>query len=332
MKIKLTDGTMYEISDIKIDKGVLFIDFRDKTAEEVQAILSVPGNLNRIELLNDNEKMYAYYSKYSVFAGVYLNPDTGINQGMLTQEKDEVLSRLTEAESAAKTATTTCSEVSAKMETFTEEQKVAAEEVKQQLQSFQTNLSDMSGTLESTNKSLEAVSESVGDATTVASEAQKLAQSASEAASSAENLAENISPVAMISKTVCAKLAQDFEDEDAIAVKYIYPNYADLIGKTVKLGYKMIYQDVLYKTIQDNLLIQAQYVPGEIGTESLYTVLDEIHEGTSEDPIPYSGNMELINEKYYTQDGVKYRCTRGTEQPVYHPLSALVGLYVEVVA
>ena len=36
--------------------------------------------------------------------------------------------------------------------------------------------------------------------------------------------------------------------------------------------------DVLYKTIQDSLLIQEQYVPGE-GTESLYAVIDETHAG-----------------------------------------------------
>lgn len=90
-----------------------------------------------------------------------------------------------------------------------------------------------------------------------------------------------------------------------------------------------IYGVVMYKTIQDNLLIQEQLIPGE-GTESLYTVIDETHAGTQEDPIPYAGNMALENGKYYIQDGVIYLCNRDTEIPVYQPLSDLVGLYVTV--
>lgn len=69
-------------------------------------------------------------------------------------------------------------------------------------------------------------------------------------------------------------------------------------------------------------------LPGE-GTESLYTEVTESHAGTIEDPIPYNGNMELENGKYYSQDGVIYLCTRDTEIPVYQPLKDLVGIYVE---
>ena len=42
------------------------------------------------------------------------------------------------------------------------------------------------------------------------------------------------------------------------------------------------------------------------------------------------GNMELFEGLYYIQNGIVYLCTRNTEQPVYHALSDLVGLYVEV--
>lgn len=73
-----------------------------------------------------------------------------------------------------------------------------------------------------------------------------------------------------------------------------------------------------------------QYPPGE-GTESLYEKIDEVHTGTAEDPIPYSGNMALENGKYYTQDGQTYKCTRDTGTAVYNALSELVGIYVEVV-
>ena len=124
--------------------------------------------------------------------------------------------------------------------------------------------------------------------------------------------------------------AQSLEDAQALTVKVIYPQWLEIIGQTVKLGHKFQHNDVLYKTIQDNLLIQEQYIPGE-GTESLYAVIDETHAGTQEDPIPYNGNMALENGKYYSQDGVIYLCNRDTEIPVYQDLKDLVGLYVEKV-
>ena len=124
--------------------------------------------------------------------------------------------------------------------------------------------------------------------------------------------------------------AQSLEDAQALTVKAIYPQWQKIIGQTVKIGYKFQHNDALYKTIQDNLLIQEQYIPGE-GTESLYAVIDETHAGTQEDPIPYEGNMALENGKYYVQDGVIYLCNRDTEIPVYQDLKDLVGLYVEKV-
>lgn len=144
----------------------------------------------------------------------------------------------------------------------------------------------------------------------------------------------NQTPEAQTEKAQAAVLvaqiqAQELTDEQALTVKAIYPTWGNIIGQTVRTGYKFQHDDKLYKTIQDNLLIQAQYVPGE-GTESLYTVIDETHAGTQEDPIPYDGNMALENGKYYTQDSVVYLCNRDTEIPVYNALADLVGIYVEV--
>ncbi len=123
--------------------------------------------------------------------------------------------------------------------------------------------------------------------------------------------------------------AQSLEDAQALKVNAIYPLWESIIGKTVKKDYKFQYADKLYKTIQESLLIQEQYIPGE-GTESLYTVIDETHAGTQEDPIPYDGNMALENGKYYIQDETVYKCTRDTEIPVYNALADLIGIYVEV--
>lgn len=124
------------------------------------------------------------------------------------------------------------------------------------------------------------------------------------------------------------------DDQTALRMRQYYPTFAELVGQTVKQGTKFRADGSenadLYKTIQPELTIQAHYPPGE-GTESLYTRIDEIHDGTQYDPIPYNGNMALYNGKYYSQDGVTYLCNRDTGNPVYNKLSELVGIYVEVV-
>lgn len=123
--------------------------------------------------------------------------------------------------------------------------------------------------------------------------------------------------------------AVERSDLDALAVKDIYPAWDSLIGQTVNVDFKLTYDGKLYKVIQAHT-VQSDWVPG-VGTESLYAVIDEGHTGAEDDPIPYDGNMELFEGLYYIQNGVTYLCTRNTEQPVYHALSDLVGLYVEVV-
>lgn len=124
--------------------------------------------------------------------------------------------------------------------------------------------------------------------------------------------------------------AQSLDNAQALTVKAIYPQWDEVIGQTVKQGFKFLYGDALYKVIQpDGLTIQEQYIPGE-GTESLYAVINETNAGTQEDPIPYNGNMALENGKHYSQGGVIYLCNRDTEIPVYQALKDLVGLYVEV--
>lgn len=80
--------------------------------------------------------------------------------------------------------------------------------------------------------------------------------------------------------------------------------------------------------------LQADWIPGK-GTESLYKRIDEEHQGTLKDPIPYEGNMVLENGKYYSQNGKTYKCIRDTGIPVYDDLATLAtiqgGQYVEEV-
>ena len=123
------------------------------------------------------------------------------------------------------------------------------------------------------------------------------------------------------------------DDNTALRMRRYYPTFSELVGQTVKKGIKFRATDSedadLYTVIQPELTIQEHYPPGT-GTESLYTRIDEQHDGTKYDPIPYNGNMALQSGKYYTQNNILYLCNRSTVNPVYNALAELVGLYVEV--
>lgn len=129
-------------------------------------------------------------------------------------------------------------------------------------------------------------------------------------------------------KPLYQKGAQSLSDTEALEVKGIYPKWVDLLGAAAEVDYKFTHDGALYKVIQAHTFTE-NWIPGT-GTESLYTVIDEEHAGTIDNPIPYNGNMALEAGKYYIQDGVVYYCNRDTGNPVYSPLAELVGLFVEV--
>ena len=124
------------------------------------------------------------------------------------------------------------------------------------------------------------------------------------------------------------RIAVTLADETALTGVELFPMWA--IGRAYAVNDRVQYNGALYKCVQAHTS-QADWAPGVTGTEILWTEICEAHDGTKYDPIPYNGNMALENGKYYTQDGVLYLCNRDTGNPVYHPLSALVGLYVTVV-
>lgn len=122
------------------------------------------------------------------------------------------------------------------------------------------------------------------------------------------------------------------DDSTALKAKLLYPTWEELVAKSFTVSrsnFKFRYNDSLYKTIVENVSFASNWVPDD-GTESMFVRIDEEHDGSLSDPIPYSGNMILESGKYYAQDGIVYLCTRNTETPIYHTLSELVGLYVEV--
>lgn len=114
---------------------------------------------------------------------------------------------------------------------------------------------------------------------------------------------------------------------EALKVKDRYPEWK--VGIDVKAEERYQCDDNLWECIKDHKT--QENWKSSLETASLWKVVVEDHEGTKDDPIPYTPPMELFNGKFYTQDGVKYKCTRDSGTPLSHDLKDLVGTYVETV-
>lgn len=123
------------------------------------------------------------------------------------------------------------------------------------------------------------------------------------------------------------KSSASLNDEDALEVVELFPVWT--VGKAYAAGMRIRYGGKLYRVVQAHTS-QTDWTPDV--TPALFAEVEKPGQGDSPgNPIPYNGNMALISGKYYAQDGVTYRCTRDTINPVYAALRDLVGLYVEVV-
>ena len=145
----------------------------------------------------------------------------------------------------------------------------------------------------------------------------------------ASTLEEVVSLQEQINKTTRKINRIGLTDKEALSVKEFYPHWEDFIGKTLEVGFIVFYNDNLYRSRQTHTA-QSDWYPS-LNTASLYEVVEVEHEGTEADPIPYVPPMEIFKGKYYTEADQLYLCTRDSGTVLSHPLSALVGLYVEQV-
>lgn len=113
------------------------------------------------------------------------------------------------------------------------------------------------------------------------------------------------------------------DDNTALRMKSYYPEWAS--GVSYSVGYKVQSGGKLWRVLQAHTA-QVGWEP--VNAPSLWEQINETHDGTIDDAIPYGGNMALVNGLYYTQNDVIYLCIRDTVNPVYHKLSDLIGLYV----
>lgn len=128
--------------------------------------------------------------------------------------------------------------------------------------------------------------------------------------------------LAMLIPTVINTITVD--DNTALRMQGYYPEWKP--GMSCNVGDKVRHGGRLWRCLQAHTA-QVGWEPERVA--SLWTEVCESHDGSEDDPIPYSGNMALVAGLYYVEDLRVYRCIRDTGIPVYNALRELVGLYVE---
>lgn len=122
----------------------------------------------------------------------------------------------------------------------------------------------------------------------------------------------------------------DIPDEEALERAVVIYNWDRYIGKPLNAGQVVVHEDQVYRVRQQITEVLSIYPPS-LATASLYEAIVLTATGEIDDPIPYTPPMEIFNGKYYTQEDVKYKCTRDSGVALTHNLRDLVGMYVEVV-
>lgn len=121
----------------------------------------------------------------------------------------------------------------------------------------------------------------------------------------------------------------DISNAEALDYAVIVFDFEHYIGQELAQGKIVSYDNKLWRVRQTHSC-QADWTPS-FDSASLWEVIEVEHEGTESDPIPYASPMEIFEGKYYTEAAQLYLCTRDSGTALSHPLSALVGLYVEQV-
>lgn len=292
--IRLVDGTTHAVESTEIVNSHLEIEMSTAgtTLENIEAIFdNQASNLARIGLEQPEGEEYGHFSNYTKYGGIFKDPETDLAKVYLIQPVDATEQRLTTAESVSAEAKSTAN-----------------------------NALNIANGIAST-----------------ANEAKATADSANQIASQANDQVTQASAFTAAAFVVAKTQAQALSDDDALSAKVLYDEWVDLVAQSYtaeKIGFKFAHTKdgvtELYKTMQAEFTFQGQWEPGAVGTESLYSHIDEAHAGTKEDPIPYKKNMEIFNGKYYTYNDVLYMCTRDSGIPLQHGLDELIGLYVVV--
>lgn len=120
----------------------------------------------------------------------------------------------------------------------------------------------------------------------------------------------------------------DIPNQEALDRMVVIYDWSKYIGRVLKQGQLCVYNDKVWRSRQEHTVLEVY--PPSMDTASLYEVIEKIHTGEKDDPIPYTPPMEIFDGKYYSENGILYLCTRNSDTALTHELSSLVGLYVSI--
>lgn len=149
-----------------------------------------------------------------------------------------------------------------------------------------------------------------------------------------QNISTNLAPIksrqTIIQELVTKQWNErtDISNAEALDYAVIVYDFEHYIGQELAQGKIVSYDGKLWRVRQTHTC-QADWTPS-LDSASLWEVIEVEHEGTESDPIPYAPPMEIFAGKYYVENNQLYLCTRDSGTALSHPLSTLVGLYVEI--
>ena len=118
----------------------------------------------------------------------------------------------------------------------------------------------------------------------------------------------------------------DIPNQEALDRMVVIYDWSKYIGRVLKQGQLCVYNDKVWRARQEHTVLEVY--PPSMDTASLYEVIEKIHTGEKDDPIPYTPPMEIFDGKYYTEDNLLYLCNRDSGTALTHRLADLVGIYV----
>ena len=126
-----------------------------------------------------------------------------------------------------------------------------------------------------------------------------------ESLSDLEEITSNIQEIDKAKEAIKYSInSLDLSNNDTIKYKDYLPDWNDYVGKSLPKDFKFQYNNQPYKTIQAVNIVLSNHTPDIV--YALYAIINEEHEGTLEDPIPYVQQMAIEKGKYYSQYGVVY--------------------------
>lgn len=118
--------------------------------------------------------------------------------------------------------------------------------------------------------------------------------------------------------------ALDLSNNDTIKYKDYLPDWNDYINKSMPKDFKFQYNNQPYKTLQYINIVLSNQTPDIV--YALYAIINEEHEGTLEDPIPYTQQMAIEKGKYYIQYDVVYLAVQNMPTGMPYDLSQIPSI------